>query len=154
MCIYPTCLISFGSKKTLLFHDKSVRLSWRPRRLYLSPTSIFLTIMITKHAKVNKQKGTEFLQSTAEYPCCVTHLQEMKKIRINTTYTLWAPDAITSLWRQNDVLTFWHVLGYEHFQAGSVRNQSSQVEVPLGNCLICIRLERYVKKDETYTHST
>ena len=50
-----------------------------------------------KHAKVNKQKGTKFLQSTAEYPHCVTHLQEMKKIRINTTYTEWAQDAITSL---------------------------------------------------------
>ena len=134
--IYPTWLISFRSKKTILFHLKSVRVSLcRPRRLHHSPTSISLTL-ITKHAKVNKQKGTEFLQSTAGYPRSVTHLQEMKKIIINTSYTRWAPDTVTSLWRR-DVLT--RVLGYEHFQAWNVRNQGNRGGgcVLLGNCLIC-----------------
>ena len=121
----------------------------RPRRLHHSPwpTNIFLTI-ITKHAKVNKQKGTEFLQSSAGYPRCVTHMQEMKKIIINTSYTWWSPDAITSLLRRDVLSLVTNISRLEMFVTKVTRGGGFLLGIVRGR-----GLRLYVKKDEAHTHT-
>ena len=69
---------------------------------------ILINYDLTKHANISKQKKNIILTKRCRVSAlCYSPARD--KIRINITYTQWAQDAITSLWHQNDIVTFWRV---------------------------------------------